>query len=244
MSARARFWLISFAALLGIATTLSLGRWQLSRAAQKEAMHAAIEEQKNRPAVDTAALAAAPVPASLVYRTAALQGQWLSEHTVFLDNRQMDGKPGFFVFTPLRLAATDRVLLVQRGWVPRNFVDRAALPRVETPKAPVLIEGRIAPPPSKLYAFDTVETGAIRQNLDLAGFAAETHLPLLGITLLQTGTGDGLRRDWPEPNLGVAKHYGYAFQWFGLSGLILFLYVWFQMVRPQQRRRRRNTDGT
>jgi surfeit locus 1 family protein len=244
VTARARFWLLLIAALLGVALTLSLGRWQLSRATQKEALHAAIEAQKARPPLDTAALATAPVVASLIYRPVALQGQWLTEYTVFLDNRQMDGKPGFFVFTPLRLAGTDRVVLVQRGWVPRNFVDRASLPRVETPQAQVLVEGRIAPPPSKLYAFDTVETGAIRQNLDLAGFAAETRLPLLGVTLLQTGAGDGLRRDWPEPNLGVAKHYGYAFQWFGLAGLILFLYVWFQMVRPQQRRRRRTTDGT
>lgn len=244
MSARARFWLLSIAALLGVALTLSLGRWQLSRATQKEALHAAIEAQKARPPLDTAALATAPVPTSLIYRPVALQGQWLAEYTVFLDNRQMDGKPGFFVFTPLRMAGTDRVILVQRGWVPRNFVDRASLPRVETPPAQVLVEGRIAPPPSKLYAFDAVETGAIRQNLDLAGFAAETRLPLLGVTLLQTGAGDGLRSDWPEPNLGVAKHYGYAFQWFGLAALILFLYVWFQMIRPQQRRRRRTTDGT
>jgi surfeit locus 1 family protein len=244
VSTRARFWLLLVAALLGMGLTLSLGRWQLARAAQKEALHAAIEEQKTRPALDGAALLATPVPASLVYRPVALQGQWLADRTVFLDNRQIDGKPGFFVFTPLRLTGSDRVILVQRGWVPRNFVDRTALPRVDTPQAQVLVEGRIAPPPSKLYDFAAVETGAIRQNLDLAGFAAETGLPLFGVTVLQTGAGDGLRRDWPEPNLGVAKHYGYAFQWFGLAGLIAFLYVWFQMVRPQQRRRRRNTDGT
>ena len=30
---------------------------------------------------------------------------------------------------------------------------------------------------------------------------------------------------------GVDKHYGYAFQWFGLCGLIALLYVWFQIVR-------------
>jgi len=30
---------------------------------------------------------------------------------------------------------------------------------------------------------------------------------------------------------GVDKHYGYAFQWFGLCGLMALLYVWFQIVR-------------
>jgi surfeit locus 1 family protein len=122
-------------------------------------------------------------------------------------------------------------------------VDRSALPKIETPASEVRLEGRIAPPPSKLYAFDAVETGPIRQNLDLAGFSAETRLALLGVSVLQTGPeGDGLLRDWPEADLGVAKHYGYAFQWFALSGLIAVLYVWFQIVRPLQHQRRKN-DG-
>ncbi|MCY7369684.1 MAG: hypothetical protein LH479_02135, partial [Polaromonas sp.] len=38
-------------------------------------------------------------------------------------------------------------------------------------------------------------------------------------------------RDWPAPNVGVEKHYGYAFQWFGLCALTVVLYGWFQ-VRP------------
>jgi surfeit locus 1 family protein len=244
VSKRARFWLLTMAAVLGVALTLSLGRWQLSRAAQKEALHAAIEAQKSQPPLQTEALLEAPVPASLVHRPVALQGHWLPERTIFLDNRQMHGKPGFFVLTPLRLSGKDdRVVIVQRGWVPRNFVDRSALPKIETPASAVRIEGRIAPPPSKLYAFDAVETGPIRQNLDLAGFAAETRLPLLGVSVLQTGPeGDGLLRDWPEADLGTAKHYGYAFQWFALSGLIAVLYVWFQIVRPLQHQRRK-TDG-
>jgi surfeit locus 1 family protein len=36
---------------------------------------------------------------------------------------------------------------------------------------------------------------------------------------------------------GVAKHHGYAFQWFGLSGLIALLYVWFQIVQPRRQKR-------
>jgi hypothetical protein len=42
---------------------------------------------------------------------------------------------------------------------------------------------------------------------------------------------EGLLRDWPQINAGVQKHYGYAFQWFGLSVLVVLLYVWFQLVR-------------
>jgi surfeit locus 1 family protein len=45
---------------------------------------------------------------------------------------------------------------------------------------------------------------------------------------------DGLRRDWPVVDAGLGKHYGYAFQWFGLSALFAGLYVWFQLLRPRR----------
>ena len=232
------------AALLGLACTLALGRWQLSRAAQKEALQAAIQAQRALPPVAAAELLGAPLPASLLHRTVQLRGSWVAERTVFLDNRQLHGKPGFFVLTPLRLADSPRAVLVQRGWVQRNFVDRSALPAVATPAGEVRVAGRIAPPPSKLYAFDGVESGPIRQNLDLAAFAAESGLPLLGVSVLQTGAAeDGLLRDWPEADFGTAKHYGYAAQWFGLAGLIAALFIWFRMIRPFLLRRRAARDG-
>ena len=49
---------------------------------------------------------------------------------------------------------------------------------------------------------------------------------------------EGLQRDWPVVGTGVDKHYGYAFQWFGLCGLMALLYVWFQIVRRFIRPRR------
>lgn len=228
-----RFWLLTAAALLALAVTLSLGAWQLSRAAQKLALHDAIEQRMAQLPIDASMLAAAREPEALMHRRAALQGRWLPQHTVFLDNRQMRGLPGFFVLTPFQLEGSGAVLLVQRGWVQRNFVDRASLPAVSTPAGPLALQGRIAPPPSKLYEFQGTKGGTIRQNLDLAEFKAETGLALLPVSLLQTVglANEGLLRDWPEPSLGTEKHYGYAFQWFGLSALIVILYVWFQIVR-------------
>ena len=63
-------------------------------------------------------------------------------------------------------------------------------------------------------------------------------LPLAGLSLQQTdAANDGLQRDWPQINTGVDKHYGYAFQWFGLCALMALLYVWFQVVRRFQNRK-------
>lgn len=94
------------------------------------------------------------------------------------------------------------------------------------------IEGRIAPPPAKLYELGGPDSGLIRQNIDVVRFSAELGLPLLAISVQQTGVAsEGLLREWPLAGTGVDKHYDYAFQWFGLSALIAILYVWFQVVR-------------
>lgn len=221
--------------------TASLGRWQLSRAAQKEALQAEIDQREHLPAVEVANLLSGNT--AMEHRRVVLQGRWLADQTVFLDNRQMNARPGFYVVTPLQLDPGPGVVLVQRGWAPRNFEDRKQLPPVDTPAGVVRLTGRIAPPPSKLFEFAGAdsERGAgqghsrIRQNLDLDAFRTRTGLALAPLTVLQTGApSEGLLREWPVVGTGVEKHYGYAFQWFGLCSLIAILYVWFQFIRRRK----------
>lgn len=243
-----RFWVITLAAVAGIGATAALGCWQLDRAAQKQALAAAIEARGEQPPLGGPALARAlqqSPAAELVHRPVALQGRWLGAHTIYLDNRQMHGRPGFFVLTPLALDGPDpAVVLVQRGWIARNFQDRTALAPMDTPAGPVTVAGRLALAPARLYemapgADPVSETSPIRQNLDVAQFRAQTGLPLLPMSVVQTGAdSEGLQRDWPRIDAGVDKHYGYAFQWFGISLLMAVLYVWFQLfrrfIRPRQ----------
>ena len=230
-----RRWLVLLAALLAAALTARLGVWQLDRAAQKIALQTAIEAEGARPPLANADLGGD----DQLHRRVALRGRWLTELSVWLDNRPMDGHTGFFVVTPLLLSGSDRAILVQRGWAPRNQLDRQKLPPLATPAGEVLVQGRLAASPSRLFELGEGAPGAIRQNLDPAAFAVESGLKLLPLTVVQTaaaGADEGLLRHWPAPDLGLQKHYGYAFQWFALCALILVLYVWFQLVRPRLRR--------
>ncbi|MBY0412036.1 MAG: SURF1 family protein [Burkholderiaceae bacterium] len=227
----------------------SLGMWQLSRAAEKEALQSLLDERARMPALSGLGLPAVSaqgdaVVADLIHRPVVLEGRWLSDKTIYLDNRQMQGRPGFFVLTPLLLEGPEgRAVLVQRGWAPRNFEDRAQVPPVETPtNILVRVQGRIAQPPSRLFEFQTRDQSKgfsrIRQNLDISAFGSEIGLALPPLTVVQMGeASEGLQRDWFVVGAGVDKHYGYAFQWFGLCGLIALLYVWFQIVRPLIRSR-------
>lgn len=233
MKARAGWVLVAALAMAGL--TARLGLWQLDRAAQKLALQAAIQAQAAEPALGTSVIDAA----TPVHRRVRLTGRWLAQHTVWLDNRPMDGRTGFFVVTPLQLAGRPEAILVQRGWAPRHQSNPAQLPPVLTAEAEVEVTGRLAATPSRLYDLGASARGPIRQNLDVAGFSVETGLRLLPLTVVQTeadSRDDGLLRHWAAPEFGLQKHYGYAFQWFALCALILGLYVWFQLLRPRLRK--------
>ena len=227
---------IALAAGMGVVLTASLGRWQLSRADEKLALQAALEAREHMPPVPPAALIAADSDAAIqpvLHREVTLQGEWLAPHTVFLDNRPMDGRAGFYVLTPLRLQGSQAVVLVLRGWAPRNFQQRDVLAPVQTPEGRVNVQGRLTDRTPAVFALGQDAGGRIRQNLTLDAFRTETGLPLAPVIVQQTGAAsDGLLRDWPPPATGVDKHYGYAFQWFGLCTLIALLFLWFQLVRP------------
>ena len=231
MNARFKFVLITVVTLVAVGATTSLGFWQLSRAAQKQARQASVEAQSAKSPLSADSLLAVKDPMTLQHQRARLRGNWVPKHLVFLDNRPMDGHVGFFVVMPFVLEGGRGAVAVQRGWVPRGFDDRSRVPQIATPEGVVEIEGRMALPPSDLYSLGEPTAGVIRQNLSLPQFRLETGLALLPLTLQQTGaSAEGLLRDWPVASLGVEKNYGYAAQWFGMAVLFAALYLWFQII--------------
>ena len=230
-------------AALGLAAlTARLGFWQLDRAAQKAAIQAAVDSRRELPPLLAADLARTLEQADAQHhRRIELQGTWLEPKTVYLDNRPMAGRVGFVVVTPFALP-DGRAVLVQRGWLPRDLMDRTRMAPYTTATGSQRVVGRIAPPPGRLYEFDGAASGPIRQNLDLPSYARETGLDLMPLSIQQVGdtqpATDGLLRDWPVVAAGIHKHYGYAFQWFALSALVIGLYVWFQLIRPRRQQQR------
>lgn len=237
MNARVKFVLITVATLVVVAATTRLGFWQLSRAAQKQSLQADVDAKSAKSPLTTEAMLATSDILTLLHQRARLRGSWAPNFLVFLDNRPMDGRVGFVVIMPFVLEGGRGALAVQRGWVPRGFDDRSLVPKIVTPEGTVEIEGRMALPPSDLYSLGKPTAGLIRQNLALPQFRLETGMPLLPLTLQQTGTSnEGLLRDWPVVNLGIEKNYGYAAQWFGMAALVAGLYLWFQIIRRFMKR--------
>jgi surfeit locus 1 family protein len=210
-----RFWIVTLSALLMAGLTFSLGVWQLDRAAQKEKL----------------SLARANV------QPVRLQGQWLQAQTQYLDNRQMNGKQGFFVVTPL-MTSNSEFVLVQRGWIARDFLERKKLQPIDTPTGTVTIEVRTIPDPVPPAAFaseaakESINQYPIVQFIDLdIARKANIHRAYKGMAQQLGGPSEGMQRAWYEPAIGIEKNYGYAFQWFALCALLVGLYIWFQWIK-------------
>lgn len=232
---RYRFWLITLAAVLSTVLTASLGVWQLSRAAQKQALEDRIIERAGLPPLSEAELPSGPALDEALHRPVLLHGSWVPGASVFLDNRPMGGRSGFILVTPLRILGSERSVLVQRGWVPRDFTDRSKVPVVPTPEGLIEVAGRLAPPPSQLFELGEAGYGPIRQNLNIDVMSRDTGLSLIPASVLQTGVSpEGLLRDWPRFEAAVQKHHGYAFQWFAMCVVISGLYAWFQLISPRR----------
>ncbi len=249
-------WIILLAALVTIATTARLGWWQLDRARQKTERQEALNRQKALPALTQGQLPLKPIEAAAAtHRAVELNGQWQDAQTVYLDNRNMAGRAGFVVLTPLALQGGG-VVLVQRGFWPRHLSDPQRVDAPPAPQGEVTVRGRVALLPSRMFELSErqPEGGSprsrIRQNLEPSAYAAETGLPLLPWVLIQEDdsrtssvsssasapvAADGLMRQWPQADLGKQKNWGYAFQWFAMSALALVLYLWFQVIKPMRR---------
>ena len=227
-------------ALACASLTARFGVWQLSRAHTKLANEALVRERSALPPMAGAELAGDAATAEQQWqRHIALTGEWIPARTVFLMNRTMDERSGFYVMTPLRLPDGSAVI-VQRGWVARDDADPLKMPALATPAGPVQLHGHVAPWPSHWIDIGHGAGGPVRQNLELAAFGAETGLALRPATVVEDANAgnaaDGLRRDWPSGNggVGVTTNYGYAVQWFAMSIAFLGLWVWLQFVRPRR----------
>jgi surfeit locus 1 family protein len=223
----------TLAALAAIAVCIVAGNWQRDRMHAKEALRAQF----------AAAAAAAPVPlaslppatdwASLRYRPVVASGEYVAQRQIFIDNKVMGGRAGFHVVTPLRLA-DGRVVLVNRGWIAQG-ASRDRPPDAPPPAGIVFVRGRIALPATGYFELQPeTARGSIRQNLDLARFAAATGLATVPAIIEATAApvpDDGLIRDWPAPDFGIETHRIYMVQWYAFALLAAGLWLWFHRPR-------------
>lgn len=220
----------TLAALAGIAATVALANWQLTRAQDKAEARSRLETLGRGQVIS---LSPAEAKAEdLLWRRVSVRGRFEPRHEVLLDNRIHQGAPGYHVLTPLAIEGGERHVLVNRGWI-AGTGDRSRPPRAKTPAGVVEITG-LAVLPSRRFLELSADTaqGTVWQNLTLERYREAVPIALQPVVIQQeSALDDGLIRDWPAPDFGIEKHYGYAFQWSALAVTILVLYVVLNLRR-------------
>ncbi len=204
---------------------LALGAWQLDRAGQKRALFTDFAAGGEPVALD-----ASPRGPETLRRYAPVRatGRYLPERQFLLDNMVAGGQAGYRVLTPLLLEDSGRALIVDRGWVVRDF-SAAGPPPIAVSDGVRTVSGRLDQMPRPGIALATVMTPGwpkVVQFPTLDELSAALDLELVpGLLLLDAAEPDGYRRDWRPSDFGPERHIGYAVQWFALAVTLVILYL-------------------
>jgi cytochrome oxidase assembly protein ShyY1 len=230
MPLRFRFRTVPFVAtLILVLLGIVLGNWQTRRAAEKTALQARLDQ----------GMAAAPLvldggavdPARLAFHRVIVTGEFVPNWPVFLDNRPQEGRSGFILLMPFKIAGSGKYVLVARGWLPRNLAEHDRLPPYTTPTGRITLEGRVVDHLARAMQLGTpapLKPNAIVQNTEPGELARASGLDLLPVVVEQTGPGrpgEGLLRNWPAPSLDIDRHKGYAVQWYALAAMAFLFFV-------------------
>lgn len=228
-------------------TCTSLGRWQWQRHVDRDAAIAVVEANYAAPAVDLADVVPDPdaaLPEADAWRTVQVRGRYLVDATVLLRNRPVDGTPSYHALVPLLVtdpapgasgadgpggatgAGADRVLVVDRGWVPTGADGTADVDVPPPASGEVTVTVRLRPgeqpstrdaPPGQVQAIapdQVLRAGDVTGAAYAAYGALVREAPAAGATLGALAA----------PSTDPGSHLSYAFQWwvFALGGLVAF----------------------
>jgi surfeit locus 1 family protein len=205
-----------------------LGLWQLDRAEQKRSLATNLELRRKQPALSLNQIV--PATDALEFRKVIAEGRFLADKTILIENRKHLGKTGYHVITPLQLNGSDKVVLVNRGWIPTAQLDQAdPLP---TPAGEIIVHGAVnlpQPPAIELSLSDAKAEGVPHwPYLTLEHFSRWSGLQILPFAILQSPEdAQGFIRQWPTPQISDAMHIGYAVQWFAFA--LITLMIWLRL---------------
>lgn len=224
------------------ATMVFLGRWQLHRYQERDAINTRIDATATQAPVPLAealpppAAGGGPAPAAgTEWRRVTVTGKYDAAHEILARGRTVDGNVGFEVVTPLRLA-DGSAILVDRGWVPPSDAGAAAPP--EVPPAPgdqVTVVGRIHLSESGGRAVErTAMAGAQVRRIGVPFIARELPYPVYGAYLLADPVESGFTAI-PAEHENAWQNAGYVVQWWLLAGLTLFSFGYLARREAQTR---------
>ncbi len=215
---------------------VSLGFWQLSRAEQKRVLLTRYAEHQHAAPLTVDQVVASAEP---VFRRVQLRGHLDADHSLLLDNRIRDGRPGVELLQPFQDQGSGQWVLLNRGWLP--WPNRRTPPVFSTPQNTLDVLGWVYESPGAVFQLQAdplaaswprlitaVTPAALWAELGREGFADEVRIA--------PGVG-AYQADWPliSTGMGPEKHTAYAVQWFAMALALLGLFGYFGWHHAQEK---------
>jgi len=202
----------------------ALGVWQIGRGLDKRAERAAFSGRSGFSAW-------APGNEVRPFRKISVDGEYDTTHQFLLENIIVESRYGFYVLTPLVIDDDEPVLIVNRGWLERESRDfDASVIAFDAPRTTV--RGRVGSLPRAGYRMgEAITPGsawprtAVYPTLDEVAAALGRDVQPF-VLLLDTDDRFGYFRNWVPTEMGPARHFAYALQWFAMGIVLAGLLVW------------------
>lgn len=206
----------------------SLGVWQIERGQSKMKILNEFEENLKK------------TPEYLNEKSGKLdrvyvEGKWDNSEQILIDNSVNRGVAGYKVLTPFRINETNKIILIDRGWIKQNKY-RNELPNIEITTLNETISGILELPELGLVLSDDLvskEWPKISQSKNLEVLSKEYDESIYPFILL----ADPILKNSLEyikivpTNMTPIKHYGYSAQWFLMFIVLCFMYIWYGYKR-------------
>ena len=232
-----RWWKTTILVLLAMAVMARLGIWQLDRLEQRRAFNGRVQTQLDQPTLILEGTALDQDLENMEYRQVIVQGEYDQSNEVALRNQVWENQGGVHLLTPLKIANSDRAVLVNRGWIPyEDFISGDWSKYLETGE--VQIAGVIRASESKPdFGGRTDPIPGLGESplkawhlANVAGISQQVPYELLPVYIQQSPDPSWTSmpyRTQPDLELTEGSHFGYAIQWFTFAGILGIGYLFF-----------------
>ena len=167
-----------------------------------------------------------------------VKGTWENSRQILIDNVIHRGVAGYKVLTPLRVLESDKLVLVDRGWIKRNKY-RENLPDIDLLENELTVSGILESPELGLVLSDDLvspDWPKVSQTKNPKVLLKEYDENTYNLILL----ADPVLKNSLEyikitpTNMMPSKHYGYAAQWFSMFLVLCLMFIWYGYKRYER----------
>lgn len=217
---------LTILALLAFMLLIKLGFWQLERANEKQAIEQAYAQNPSLPLLIEGDLERIPRE-QLAFRRIRLIGTFDNKHQFLLDNQHLDHRIGFRVLTPFIIAKSEKLVLIDRGFIQKVGNNTATLKPIDGLQT---IETLVEPPIKKNFLLGQIQQTKnwpmVIEAIEFPFIQGQLQKKVIPIVLkLDDRNANSFEHVKQVVQISHQKHIAYAVQWFLLAAILLIVFV-------------------